>query len=338
MRVHSTATSLSWIPSEAVTGVMRSTFSTGIVHYDEPPPSRLDDLERLRQSDGFRFANRIEAWAEFSGNELIDAGQTGGGLMGATTVRLGHLGATFAAVSLPDLQPDREVGDGWVRFTQTVGGRTALPLPSKISKPPFFRLHAPFVWSTLTLTLYADGHSEMAMPGASPFPRHWVYGSTGELELKTGVADWESWLGQPSWHATPWGDQDSPALVTAAETALERELSTLIMRGSAAPRIRTFATGDVLVRQGDPGDSVFLLLDGVLSVTVDGEPLAEIGPGAILGERAIIEAERRTSTLTAVTPVRIAEARADVIDLDALSRLSEGHRREELSHVAEPRP
>jgi hypothetical protein len=331
MRVESTATSLSWIPSEAVTGLMRTTFSAGLSHYDDPPTGTLGDLAALHDSDGFRFVNRLEAWAEFDGDRVVEVGQTGGVIMGSTTVRIGPLGATFAAVGLPDLRKEPEIGEGRVTFTQSCGGRTAFPLPRGSAKPPFIRLQAPIVWTTLSVTLFADGHSEMALTGASPFPRHWVYGADGELALKAGVADWSSWLGQPSWQATPWGDQDSAVVVTAAETALERELSTLLMRGGAKPAIRTLGVGDVLAAEGDPGESLYLLLDGVLSVAVNGEALGEVGPGAVLGERAVLESKRRTATLTATTAVRVAEAKADLIDLDALARLAEGHRRENLS-------
>jgi hypothetical protein len=165
------------------------------------------------------------------------------------------------------------------------------------------------------------------LPGASPFPRHWVYGPDGDLVLKTGLTDFVGWMGQPSHRDTPWGDEDSPAVVTAAETALERELSGLLM--GATPAIRRLAAGEVLTRQGSPGDALFLLLDGVLAVAVDGRLLAEIGPGAVLGERAVLEAGARTATLTAVTAVRVAVAPARVVDLDALGRLSAGHRRED---------
>ena len=55
----------------------------------------------------------------------------------------------------------------------------------------------------------------------------------------------------------------------------------------------------MLTEQGQQGDEVFLLLDGVLAVEVDGEPLADVGPGAILGERAALEGGARTSTLRA---------------------------------------
>ena len=85
----------------------------------------------------------------------------------------------------------------------------------------------------------------------------------------------------------------------------------------------------MLIRQGDPGRSLFLLLDGIVSVDVDGSGLVELGPGAVVGERAVLEGGLRTSTLTAVTPVRVAEATAETVDTAALRTLAEGHRREE---------
>jgi hypothetical protein len=330
-RVESSVTSLSWIPSEAISGFGKLPFSAGMSHYDEPLPDRIDDLEELRRADSFRFANRLRAWAEFDADGTVTAhGYSGGSVMGATTVRLGRLGGTFAGVSMPDLTADPVVGPGWVRFTQTCGGRTALPIPRSIPRPPFVRLQAPLTWSTLSLTLHADGRAEYAMVGASPFPRHWVYDAAGHLVLKSGLTDWSGWTSQPSWRHTPWGDEDSPALVVAAETALERSLSKKIMRSGRRPEVVNQPAGTTLVRQGTPGDAVFLLLDGVLAVEVDGTRLAEVGPGAVVGERALLEGGQRTATLIAVTPIRVARAGADAVDRAALAELALGHRREEV--------
>jgi len=329
MRVQSEATSVSWIPSEAVTGLMTLGFATGVSHYDTPPPDELGDLLAMRDGDAFRFANRLSAWATFDGDRPTAYGRDGGLVMGSTTVRLGPVGATFAAVPMPDLAPEPEIGAGSVTYRQTCGGRTALPLPRRIARPPFVRLQAPLVWTTLALTLRADGSAEARLERASPFPRHWFYDAQGQLSAKAGLTDWEGWIGQASWASTPWGDQDSPVVVTAAESALERTLSTRIMRGGERPEIRRLAAGDVLTRQGVPGSDLYLLLDGVLAVDVDGERLTELGPGAVLGERALLEGGLRTSTLTAVTPVRVAVAHGSAIDRAALAELARGHRLED---------
>ena len=327
-RIHSSVTSLSWIPSEAVTGLNKAIFGTGFTHYDAPPPGRIGDLAALRDGDAFRFANHLAAWIDVVDGQIVDAGYDGGCVMGATTVALAGKQATFAGVSFDDIQRPVAIDGASATFVQSVGGHTALPAPRRVSKPPFVKFEAPTVWTTLALTINADGTSSFELLGASQFPRHWVYDADGALAAKVGLADFKEWWRTSFGKHTPWGDEDSPALVTAVETALERELATHIMRGGAKPAIRKYATGDLLTEQGAAGDELFLLLDGVLSVEVDGAPIAEVGPGAILGERAIIERGARTSTLRAMTKVKVATARADEIDMAALTELSRGHNRE----------
>ena len=305
-------------------------FDSGFTHYDEPPPAELGDISELRAADRFRFANLLRAWIEVDGAGQITAGGYGGsGLMGASTVRLGGRRHTFQAVGLPDLQREPERGDSWMRFVQTTGGRTALPLPRGVRRRPYVQWQAPLVWTTLSLTLHADGRAEYSLQGASRFPRHWIYDAAGRLTHKSGLTGYADWVRVSFGRHTPWGDEDSPALVTAVETALERTLSVQLMHGSAKPRISQLEAGAELVRQGEPGSEIYLLLDGVIGVERDGNRLAEYGPGALLGERALLEGGTRTSTLVAVTRCRVASVFAVQLDLSALAELATGHRRED---------
>ena len=324
-------TSVSWIPSEAIVGGTRLAFDAGVTHYDPPPPDVIEDLIGLRDADRFRFANVLSAWIEVNdtSGKITDFGYTGGGLIGSTTVALGALRHRFEAAALPEIFRDPEVGNGWVRFSQTAGGRTGMPAPRRVRRKPFVQWQAPLVWTTLSLTLHADGRQEHALTGASRFPRHWVYDADGSLVLKSGLTDFKDWYRKSFGRHTPWGDQDSEALVAAVETALERTLSEHVMRGTAKPRISKLKAGETLVRQGEQGSDVFLLLDGVLRVEHDGERLAEYGPGALLGERSHLEGGRRTSTLVAVTACRFAAVDAANLDRGQLEELSEGHRRED---------
>jgi CRP-like cAMP-binding protein len=57
--------------------------------------------------------------------------------------------------------------------------------------------------------------------------------------------------------------------------------------------------------------------------------VAEVGPGALLGERALLEGGKRTATLKATTPVRVAVIPAEAIDEAALPELAAAHRRED---------
>jgi len=326
VRIESAVTSLSWIPSEAVRGGTRVAFDAGFTHYDDPPPDEFDDIEDLRAGDRFRFANVLRAWAEFDDSgAVVDSGYSGGGLMGSTSVALAGLRREFEAVALPDIQAPVEVGDGWVRFTQTAGGRTGLPAPRRVRRRPYIQWQAPLVWTTLSLTLSLQDPPAFAVQGASRFPRHWVYDHDGRLAAKSGLTDYRDWYRKSFGRHTPWGEQDSPALVTAVETALERRLSVALMDKRSKPRFTTLRSGDTLVTEGEEGRDVFLVLDGVMRVEKGGERLAEYGPGAILGERAGLEGGRRMSTLIAVTPCRVAVVAHSALDPEHLRELSKGH-------------
>jgi CRP-like cAMP-binding protein len=143
------------------------------------------------------------------------------------------------------------------------------------------------------------------------------------------VIDFAEWSKSAFGKHSPWGDADSVALSTAVESALERELSASLMQGDVAPLIRNVKADQVITAQGAEEDDIFLVLDGVVSVDVDGELLVELGPGALLGERALLEGGKRTSTLKAVTACKLAVVPADRIDRSALEELSKSHRRED---------
>ena len=331
MRIESSVTSISWIPSEAVEGLPKLPFSMGVAHYDDPPPDRIDDLEALHQADLFREANELRAWIDVEDGKIVDHGQSGSGRIGLTRLRVGPKEIAVAAVALPTLQ-DAEVGDGWVRFTQTAGGRTGMPAPRTVRGKPYFQINSAIAWTTLALTIRADGSVEHELTGASPFPRHWIYNHEAELVQKSGAIDFEKWYREAHQQNTPWGKEDSPAVVTAVETALERDLSLEIMGKDRKPRPRQLSEGEVLTEQGEAsGDEslVFLVLDGVLEVVIDGEVIGELGPGAIAGERAQLEGGTRTATLRARTKCKVVAVPGEELDRGALEQVAAGHRREE---------
>ena len=63
--------------------------------------------------------------------------------------------------------------------------------------------------------------------------------------------------------------------------------------------------GKVLTREGDLGREFFVIVDGDVSVTRDGNEIRRLGPGDFFGEIALIyENARRTATVTAASPLR----------------------------------
>ena len=330
MRVESSLISVSWIPSESVSGLFRAGFSTGATHYDDPPPDVLENLEELHAAERFRFANHLAAWVEVEDGRITGAGYSGRGYISCTRVGWGpQREVTFQPAGFPEIRAEPEITASGARFTQTTGGRTGVPMPRPVAGRPHVQWSAPTVWTTLALTINTDGSAGGEMTGASRFPRHWLYDHRGLLVAKSGLADFRQWVGTSHGEHSPWGNEDSRPLVTVAESALERQLSATIMRGGARPAVRKLPQDALLTEQGEPGDDIYLLLDGLLSVWVDGAQVAELGPGAIIGERALLEHGRRTATLRAVTGCVIATAAKHQIDQDSLASLAGLHHRED---------
>src|ERR1700681_3133599 len=122
MRIESSVTSISWIPSEAVTGMAtKMPFECGVAHYDAPPPDVIESLDALREADRFRFANELRGWIEVSDGRVVDYGSDGEGHIGSTTLKLGSHRTVFEAVALPELRQEPTVSDTEVCFVQTTG-------------------------------------------------------------------------------------------------------------------------------------------------------------------------------------------------------------------------
>ena len=56
-----------------------------------------------------------------------------------------------------------------------------------------------------------------------------------------------------------------------------------------------------VIRQGHPGDRVYIVASGELAVDVDGRPGADLGPGEVFGEIALMRDVPRTASVRAVT-------------------------------------
>ena len=90
-----------------------------------------------------------------------------------------------------------------------------------------------------------------------------------------------------------------------------------------AAAVRSFDPPEVIVKEGDPGTSFFLIEDGEVEVhTQDpsGKPLvlAQLGAGEFFGEVSVLTGKPRTATIVARTPVTLIEISSK--DLDRIAR------------------
>jgi len=63
--------------------------------------------------------------------------------------------------------------------------------------------------------------------------------------------------------------------------------------------------GKVLMRQGDHGDEMFIVVSGNFRIERDGRTIAERGTGTALGEISLLSKGPRTATVTALEPSRL---------------------------------
>ena len=93
----------------------------------------------------------------------------------------------------------------------------------------------------------------------------------------------------------------APLFTGLADADLER-LAATCQRQSLAP-------GELLIREGDPGDAMFVVVSGELEVTkragATEQPLARVGPGAIQGEIAALQGTERAASVRALTDVEV---------------------------------
>jgi putative peptide zinc metalloprotease protein len=70
---------------------------------------------------------------------------------------------------------------------------------------------------------------------------------------------------------------------------------------------RNFGPGDRIVKQGDPGDSFFVVASGQVEIVENRRVRGRLGPGAYFGEVALLANSPRTATVRAATPSRVLE-------------------------------
>ena len=105
-------------------------------------------------------------------------------------------------------------------------------------------------------------------------------------------------------------------------SSFEREALVEIV---VSTELRSYDEGDIIVTEGEPGSSLFLIVGGSVKVFTRSDDggnlqLAELGPGDFFGEVSLLSGKPRTATITARTTVTAIE-----IDRASVDRIAENH-------------
>jgi CRP-like cAMP-binding protein len=72
------------------------------------------------------------------------------------------------------------------------------------------------------------------------------------------------------------------------------ELATIAEIAEEQP----FAAGDPVFAEGEPGDALYLLVEGAVKVHRGGEQLAQLGARDVFGEMAVLDSQPRSASVT----------------------------------------
>lgn len=147
-------------------------------------------------------------------------------------------------------------------------------------------------------------------PEIEPDPAPLAFDDTGDLEGLDGIT-----LDPEPAPASEKSFLSSPIFAGLSE----EELMAFI----AGLNFDSYATGDILVAEGAPGDSLFILTEGRVKAFVKGPKghyklVKELGEGDFFGEVSVLTGKPRTATITAAADCEVLEL--DRPTLDAITR------------------
>jgi CRP/FNR family transcriptional regulator, cyclic AMP receptor protein len=73
-----------------------------------------------------------------------------------------------------------------------------------------------------------------------------------------------------------------------------------------ARTIKEFVAGETIFVEGQPSDVMYVILEGEVDIRQHGRSIYTAGPGELLGEMAMIDAQGRSASAVALSPCRLA--------------------------------
>ncbi|MGZ4358926.1 MAG: cyclic nucleotide-binding domain-containing protein [Gaiellaceae bacterium] len=81
----------------------------------------------------------------------------------------------------------------------------------------------------------------------------------------------------------------------------EEYVDLLVRNGERAGDVRQFEAGELVFREGDEGDRMYVVKRGTVSLAKGADEIEKVGPGGLFGEMALLGSRPRSLTATAET-------------------------------------
>lgn len=134
-----------------------------------------------------------------------------------------------------------------------------------------------------------------------------------------GLIAWLSWRLFVLAYLPSWERRIRTIIDWLAWPLVGRDIVALHQKQRLALREELYETGQTIIKQGDVGQSLFILRSGQVEVVKEdggGETrLAVLGPGSHFGEMAVFSGTRRTATVRALERVRVLEVKRDTAEV-----------------------
>jgi MFS family permease len=137
----------------------------------------------------------------------------------------------------------------------------------------------------------------------------WLVVAVGPLAATAAAGLWLPFVAVLAWRRLR--AIDARVVVPAEALALLRAIpifaplaAPVAERLARSARMTEFATGTTIIRQGDVGEDFYVIAEGEVEFSIDGEVVGDGTPGAFFGEIALLRNVPRTATVTALSPVR----------------------------------
>ncbi|MCY7396362.1 MAG: cyclic nucleotide-binding domain-containing protein [Nocardioides sp.] len=88
-----------------------------------------------------------------------------------------------------------------------------------------------------------------------------------------------------------------------------REIATISASGTRV----TLPEGWAPIRENTTADKAYVILDGTVSIRHDGQEIAVLGPGDIIGEAAIINRSLRSASIVATSPLELIHVTSEAL-------------------------